>query len=89
MTVGLTKYPFDESAKRQPRPIFNSKGGLTFTTGKNLSTSLLGLFDNVGDPLESGLVDDRSSEMSPFGTWSNGDTVDLFLEGITESTFPH
>ena len=88
MTVGLTKYPVDESATGQLGSNINATK-LTITTSKNLSTGLLGLFDNTSDPLECWLVDDGSSEMSPLGTWSNSDTVHLLLEGITESTLPH
>jgi hypothetical protein len=88
MTVGLTKYPVDESATCQ---LGSNVGAteLTITTGENLSTGLLGLFNDTSDPLERWLVDNRSSEMSPLGTWSNSDTIHLLLEGITESTLPH
>ena len=89
MTVGLTKYPFDESAVESASIPSKTKHGLTITTGNNLSASLLGLFNNTGNPLESRLVDDGSSKVSPFGTWSYGDTIDLLGEGITESTLPH
>jgi hypothetical protein len=62
---------------------------LTFTSGNDLSTSLLGLLNDTGDPLESGLVDDGSGKVSPFGARSDSDAVDLLDQRVLESTLPH
>lgn len=88
MTVGLTKYPVDESAGCQV-PSMKKRRGHTFTTGNDLTAGLLGLFDDVGDPLECGLVDDGSGEVSPLGTWADSDTIHLLNKRLLETTLPH
>ena len=85
VSLGSIRYGFVSFGKiRVPK----ERDTPTVTTGNHLATCLLGLLDDTRDPLECRLVDDGTSKVLPFGTWANGNGVDLFDERVSESSLP-